>query len=46
MKEQELVIKCVFADEGKEIEEVILSSSSSFFKRELEKAVSVSSYHV
>lgn len=42
MKSQDLIVSCIYANEGKAIKEVIQTSSSSFFSRELEKGVSVS----
>ena len=46
MKVQNLIISCYYTNDGASIQNIILSSFSSFLKREVEKFASRASGHV
>ena len=46
MKVQELIVNCYYTNDGASIQNIILSSFSSFLKREVEKFASRASGHV
>ena len=46
MKAQELIVSCYYTNDGATIQNIILSSFSTFLKRGLEKFASVAHGHV
>jgi len=46
MKSQELIVNCFYANAGVSIQNIVLSSFSTFLKKEIEKFASVAHGHV
>ena len=46
MKAQDLIVNCSYTNDGATIQDIVLSSFSTFLKRELEKFASVAHGHV
>ena len=46
MKAQELIVRCIYNDDGEPIQDLLYSSFAAFLKRELGKFASTSDHHV
>ncbi len=46
MQNQELIVRCLFKEEGESIQNLLLSSFACFLHRELQKFASGSEHHV
>ena len=46
MKAQELIVRCIYNDDGESIQDLIYSSFAAFLKRELGKFASTSDHPI
>ena len=46
MKAQELIVRCIYNDDGEPIQDLLYSSFDAFLKREIGKFASAPDHHV